>query len=131
MTEIMENLFVGNWMEAKSCSDEFYVVTVAHDSPFVGKEHFKLVDGPGNDPDMIVRAARSVCIAHRDGKKVMVHCHGGRSRSGAIAVLSVMMITGENLCRCYDLVKDKHEITRIHPYLSEILLSYDREKERI
>jgi protein-tyrosine phosphatase len=129
MTELIPNLFIGNWHEAKVHSMGMYVVTVAHDSPFVGEEHFKLVDGPGNDPDVLIAAAEAVWQAYSKGLRVLVHCHGGRSRSGAVAVIAVMKILDKRLCEAYDFVKDKHEITRIHPYLSEILLGYEMRKK--
>ncbi len=129
MTEVIPNLFIGNWRDAERAAfdaahngSSMHIVTVAHDSPFVGNLHFKLVDGPGNDPEILRAAAESVSTAYKLGMRVLVHCHGGRSRSGAVIVLVVMSILGTGLCEAYDLVANKHEITRIHPYLSKIML---------
>lgn len=125
MTEVHPNLFIGNWHDAQRHLDSMYVVTVAHDSPVTGSAKFPLVDGPGNPPELVIEAARHAAEAHKAGKKVLIHCHGGRSRSGVVTVAALMLITGNNLCNCYDQVKDHHEITRIHPYLSLILLSHE------
>jgi len=99
-----------------------YIVTVAHDSPVTGNAKFALVDGPGNPPELIIEAARCAAAAYGSGNRVLVHCHGGRSRSGVVMVATLILITGRPLCECYDMLKDKHETTRIHPYLSLLLL---------
>lgn len=125
MTEVIPNLFIGNWKDAELHANELYVITVAGDSPFIGNEHFKLNDGPGNPPGLLESAADSVHKAYSNGKKILIHCHGGRSRSAAVTVLSIMKILNKNLCEAYDLAKDKHDITRIHPYLSKILLEIE------
>lgn len=125
MTELIPRLHISNWHEAKD-SRGMHVVTCAHDSPFVGQEHFKLVDGPGNSADMLVAAVEAVCAAYRAGKNVLVHCVGGRSRSAAVVVAAAKVLTGKSLCEMYDLLLAKHDFTgggaRIHPYLSVLLV---------
>ncbi len=128
MTELIPNLFIGNWHQARD-SQGCYIVTVAHDSPFVGDEHFKLVDGPGNDPAVFEAAVEAVVAAHRTGKKVLVHCIGGRSRSAAVIVAAAVHLTGRPLCELYDLLLAKHDFTgggaRIHPHLAVLLLGHE------
>lgn len=46
MTELIPDLFIGNWHEARDADERFYVITVASDSEFIGDRHFKLIDGP-------------------------------------------------------------------------------------
>jgi protein-tyrosine phosphatase len=121
VTEVIPRLLIGNRRDARDNHVSLYVVTVAVDSEFIGHEHFKLVDGPGNDPALLRSAARAACEAHRTGKKVLVHCHGGRSRSGAVVVLVLMELTGKNLCEAYDHLIAQHTQTRIHPFLSKML----------
>jgi len=125
MTEVIQNLFIGNWHEARDAQG-MYVVTVAIDSEFIGHEHFKLIDGPGNNVEEFCNAVDSVCKAHRNGDKVLVHCVGGRSRSAAVIVAAVTVLTGTSLLNAYDALIYKHDFTgsgaRIHPYLSLILL---------
>jgi len=125
MTELIPNLFIGNWHEARD-SQGFYVITVAHDSGFVGHQHFRLVDGPGNEASVFKEAVEAVCCAYRENKKVLVHCVGGRSRSAAVIVAAATKLTGRPFCEVYDDLLRKHDGTgkgaRIHPYLSLLLL---------
>lgn len=128
MTEVIDKLFIGNWHDAQRQmvgSPRMHVVTVAQDSPITGDKKFSLVDGPGNPPELIIEAAKYVAEVHERGEQVLVHCHGGRSRSGVVTTAALMLITKKNLCECYDLLKDQHEITRIHPYLSLILINHE------
>lgn len=111
MTEVMPNLFIGHWMDARDVrhpGSAFHVVTVAHDSPVTGDAKFDLVDGPGCDPEAIEAAAAHVAEAHRAGKRVLVHCHGGRSRSGIVTVLAMALITGRQFFECYDALMNSH-----------------------
>lgn len=123
MTEVIPNLFIGNWQEAKKSSlSGMYVITVAVDSPYVGNEHFKLIDGPGNQRETFDSAVDSVVKAFSEGKRVMVHCVGGRSRSGAVLCKSVARILGKNICEAYDMIAARHDPIRIHPALSEFVI---------
>lgn len=122
MTEIIPRLFIGNWHDAQQHLTDMHVVTVAHDSPVTGNAKFGMVDGPGNTPELVIDAARYAAEAHSKGDRVLIHCHGGRSRSGVVSVATLMLVTGKSLCESYDLLKDRHEMTRIHPYLSLLLL---------
>ena len=128
MTELIPNLFIGNWHEARAAHG-FHIITVAVDSEFVGHEHYKLVDGPGNAPSVFGDAVDAVRRAYRDGKKVLVHCIGGRSRSAAVIVAAAHMLTGRPLCEVYDDLLRKHDGpgtgARIHPHLSILLLEYE------
>lgn len=128
MTELIPNLFIGNWHEARSAQG-FYIVTVAGDSPFVGQEHFCLIDGPGNDTEVFRQAVNAVHVACQQNKKVLVHCIGGRSRSAAVIVAAATKLTGRPLCEIYDELLRKHDGpgygARIHPHLSKLLLEYE------
>lgn len=122
MTEVIPRLFIGNWHDASRYLGTMHVVTVAHDSPVTGHAKFDLVDGPGNNKETLIAAIEYAYEAYQRGETVLIHCHGGRSRSGTVTVAALVKITGKNLCECYDMLKDKHHETRIHPYLSLMLL---------
>ena len=121
MTELIPRLFIGNWHEARDSRD-FYKITCAIDSEFIGDQHFKLIDGPGNSPELFASAVDAVCEAYKSPHKILVHCVGGRSRSAAVIVASAARITGRPLCTIYDTLLGRHDCTRIHPYLSLLLL---------
>lgn len=124
MTEVIPNLFIGNWQEAREAANERnkYIITVANDSPFIGDEKFDLVDGPGNDINIFLNAVKATVSSYRYENKVLVHCHGGRSRSGVVVVAAIMILMNKNMCEAYDLLANKYERTRIHPHLSKFLL---------
>ncbi len=71
----------------------------------------------------------AVVNAFRAGKKVLVHCVGGRSRSAAVIVAAATMLTGRPLCSVYDELLSKHDErgsgARIHPHLARFLLEYE------
>lgn len=125
MTELIPNLFIGNWHEARGAQG-FHVITVAHDSEFIGHQHFKLIDGPGNEEVEFRNAVDAVCESHRKGDKVLVHCIGGRSRSAAVIVAAAVRLTGRSFCDVYDELLRKHDGAgwgaRIHPHLALLLL---------
>ena len=127
MTEFIPNLYIGNWHEAR-VAQGFYIVTVAEDSEFVGNEHFKLVDGPGNEETIFQEAVDAVCGAYRNNQKVLVHCIGGRSRSAAVIIAAAVVLTERPFCELYDELLRKHDGpgtgARIHPHLSTMLLEY-------
>lgn len=125
MIELIPRLSIGNWHEARSAQG-FHVITCAVDSEFIGHEHFKLIDGPGNDQQVFNAAVEATCKAHDEGKTVLVHCIGGRSRSAAVIVAAAVRITKKPLCEVYDRLLHLHDGpgygARIHPYLSVMML---------
>lgn len=123
MTELIPGkLYVGNWQEAQNASLNFFIVTVANDSPFVGNAQFGLIDGPGNSIDLFWEAVESVTELVKENRgPVLVHCVSGRSRSVAVCVAAYRQIQGINLCEAYDQVIAKHDRSRIHPHLSKII----------
>lgn len=128
MTEVIPRLYIGNWRDAEQHINSMYVVTVAHDSPIIGNVKFNLIDGPGNDIKVLMEAVTHAYDAYHRGEKVLIHCHGGRSRSGTVLVAVLAKITGRNLCECYDFVLSKHHETRIHPYLAIMLMEVLNDK---
>lgn len=123
MEEIIPGLWVGNWQSAQK-SQGMHVITAAIDSPHIGHEHFKLVDGPGNPPELFSAAVdATVTAVEISGKPVLVHCVGGRSRSCAVAAKAISRLQRCTIHEAYDKLIAKRESTRIHPALSW-LLSY-------
>lgn len=123
MTELIPRFYIGNWREAQIAPENFHVVTCMNDeSGFCRNARFELVDGPGNEITLLIAAIEHVVKTYAEGATILVHCHGGRSRSATVSIASIAKIRCLSLCEAYDLVKDKHEITRVHPYLSKMLL---------
>lgn len=123
MTQLTETLYIGDWHEAKRCSDKG-IITVAIDSEFIGHEHYKLVDGPGNDPNLFYEAIDAV-VRSAKVRPTLVHCIAGRSRSAAVAVAAISDLLDIGVCSAYERLIKLHDRTRIHPALSRLLLSLE------
>lgn len=123
LTKLIDRLSIGNWQDAERHAPNYHVVTVAVDSPFIGHEHFKLVDGPGNPPQVFHAAVAATIAAHKHGRDVLVHCVGGRSRSAAVCVAAITALQNRSVFDAYEHVITKHSEARIHPYLSKFLTS--------
>lgn len=129
MTEVIEDLQIGNWMEAKEAHDNgAHVVTVAIDSPFIGDKHFPLIDGHGNDPEVFYSAVRYVVekyvanIASGSNQRILVHCVAGRSRSAAVIVKVLKILLQESISEAHNLLVSRHNATQIHPALMPFLI---------
>ena len=78
---------MGDWQDAKYHQKEFdEIFTVAKDSPFVGNHFYGLVDGPYPDNEILLPNAIDDLLNVRKkdwqlGKRILVHCVGGFSRS--------------------------------------------------
>lgn len=95
ITYILDNVAIGNSQDSKNVKNEQFdsVLNVAIDLDI--KDEFKwrhkvgLLDGPGNHPDMMVAAVLALHALVNSGKRVLVHCHAGKSRSVMITSLYV------------------------------------------
>lgn len=120
-SQLTDHLWIGNWQDAKNSNGSHYVITVAHDSPFVGNEHYPLVDGPADQRQIFYNAVKATVDAIEQGKPVLVNCHGGRSRSAAVCVAALALFSDENVYSVYEKVIAAHPETRIHPALALFL----------
>lgn len=123
LTKLIDRLEIGDWFAARDlASSGRWIVTVAIDSPVVGNQHFRMVDGPGNEEKLFRDAVDAVVGAHRNGKSVLVHCVGGRSRSAAVCAAAIAQLKQKTLCEAYDFVIATHPPARIHPHMGKFLL---------
>lgn len=87
MTKITDSVFIGNSQDARqpdsSKIDAVLNVAVDLDTLEKFKERYKvgLVDGPGNSQGTFVSAVLLLHSLVKENKRVLVHCHEGRSRS--------------------------------------------------
>ena len=96
--EVAPNVYIGGWHAARDFAPSFdIVVNVAVDAPNFGGPHFHLVDGPGNPPELMREAVTCVEVAIRQGKRVLVHCVGGRSRSLTVVAEAIRRVHGTPL----------------------------------
>ncbi len=88
--EITPKISVGGWGAAKEKSQDFdCVVNCATDAPHTSGAHFHLVDGPGNNPLEMQKAADEVCRAIKANQKILIHCLAGYSRSVVVTALGM------------------------------------------
>ena len=90
MSEIAANLHVGGWHDARDRRAEFdVIINCAVDAPHNGDHQFSLVDGPGNDPQEFAAAVDEVYRHFSAGKRVLVHCVAGMSRSVTVTAAAL------------------------------------------
>lgn len=117
MNQVASNLWIGGWSSARDCRDQFdVVVNVAIDAPHNGDYHFNLVDGPGNDPQEFERAVECVRSALVGGKKVLLHCVAGRSRSVTVGAAATAKATGDDFEEVLRRFKVSRGLGDVHPF---------------
>jgi predicted protein tyrosine phosphatase len=93
--EIFHGVWVGGWSAARNYGHHFQIiVNCAVDAPHTRGEHFRLVDGPGNETQEFEKAVACVMDAIRSGEKTLVHCVAGRSRSLVVAATAISCCRG-------------------------------------
>ena len=103
--KILPNLFLGDFEFTKEQVDSLginYVLTVNLSKHELTTDHVPLWDGISNegyvnDPVDYFRAVSLIKTNIREGKKVLVHCRAGLSRSVFIIMLYLYLIKNESL----------------------------------
>lgn len=104
MMKFADNLWVGNSRDEQT-ADVDAVLNVAKDLaptrgwPKVDYMHVGLVDGPGNPLSAYCAAVLALATLMRTGKRVLVNCHEGRSRSVSVAIMYLALVAN---CRSWD-----------------------------
>jgi hypothetical protein len=90
------------------------VVQLALEEPPLQPPHeliccrFPLLDGPGNDPDLLALAAATVARLLRRGVPTLVCCGGGMSRSPAVAAAALALALRQDPDECLKRVAEHH-----------------------
>lgn len=121
INHIIDNIFLGDWQDAKNHSDQFVdIFTVAKDSPFIGNHFYPLVDGTSPENGRLLTNAIGDLLEIREedwlfNKMILVHCICGFSRSVAV-VAGYMVRMGYS-----DTVEDAlYYIKKIRPLANPI-----------
>lgn len=101
MIQFAENLWVGSSTDGQY-ADVDAVLNVAKDLhirrgwPDIQYAQVGLVDGPGNLPASYHAAVLTLAAMVKTGKRVLVHCHEGKSRSAAVVIMYLSATAGRN-----------------------------------
>lgn len=105
MLKIADGVFVGDLSNEKITGDITAILNVAVDLPptrcwpKVTYLHVGLVDGPGNPIPAYCAAVLSLVSLVQQKKTVLVCCHGGYSRSVAVALMYLSLTEGKHMER--------------------------------
>jgi hypothetical protein len=121
-TEISDRLWAADLLGATSASDDWAVVSLCRtDGRFVGhpvRREVFLIDREGDANgalrDAVTDAVESIEAFLQEGRTVLVHCHGGRSRTGLILRAWAMSANGLTAAESDAWLKERW--TRYAPY---------------
>ncbi len=100
MIQITDKLWVGNSLDGEKAEVDA-VLNVARDlhikrgHPDIEYMQIGLMDGPGNELDVYCGALLALNSLLKRFDKVLVHCHEGKSRSMAVAMMYVILKRGK------------------------------------
>jgi protein-tyrosine phosphatase len=101
ITQITPQVSIGDSQDATSITNDKFdcALNVAIDLD-IGDTNIKrhkvgLLDGPGNDPALFISAVIVLYSLAKSGKRILIHCHEGKSRSVMVcsAFLAVQELT--------------------------------------
>ncbi len=93
MNKITESIWLGNSTDARTPNGMDAILNCAFDlaCPYqwgtIYSAHCGLTDGPGNPMSAYYSAVAQLGALLRMGKKVLVYCHDGYSRSAAVVMM--------------------------------------------
>lgn len=95
--QVMNNLWIGGWSAARDYGHMFdVIINVAKDAPDHGSHYkFSLVDGPCEQQPEFEAAVNCIGPEFSSGRRVLVHCVAGYSRSLVSAAKAVSIATNE------------------------------------
>src|SRR5262245_15992150 len=76
-----------------------------------------MVDGPGNDPGLFLQALDAIHAAVDSGRRILVHCMAGRSRSVLVVALYLAVTRGVPLEEAIRIVGERRTIAAVDPAL--------------
>lgn len=119
ISEIIDNIYIGNWHDARDFSNLFITFTVAFDSPFKSPQgfYYKIEDSKNASYDELLSAIKSLYRIRITNKtnKILVHCVAGLSRSAVVVAGYLMLRYKMEAYESINFIKDRRTI--IHPNL--------------
>jgi protein-tyrosine phosphatase len=128
ITYITDEVAIGNSQDSTHADNKQFdaVLNVAIDfdimDGFKWRHKVGLLDGPGNDPLMFASAVILLHSLVRRGKKVLVHCHEGKSRS-VMVVAAWMWARGYEFDATLEQIMKVRGVDQYRPALRELAVS--------
>jgi atypical dual specificity phosphatase len=125
MNEVVDGIFVGTVSDAEDGSllgdrDIDVVVSLTHDDPDTGavaRVDAPMTDGPQNEYSAFADAAETVVTRRDAGRRVLVHCSAGASRSPAVAAAAMTRLTDRDLGEAFEEVSARRSEADPHDAL--------------
>lgn len=131
INEIIDNIYIGTWNDAKLYQSNFTIFTVAWDSPYKSQNHlYGLVDG-GNEPHpddrrIFFSAVEDlITTREKENKLILVHCMSGMSRAPSVVAGYIIYKYKLNTTDSLQLIKNVRPV--INPALKFIKLLNEAE----
>ncbi len=121
MIQVADNLWVGNSHDGQNAEVDA-VLNVAVDLhikrgwPGIVYAQVGLVDGPGNTLGSYHAAVLVLSALMNTGKRVLVHCHMGQSRSVAVVVMYLHLVGGRGWDNILTLLRERVEVEMPEPH---------------
>jgi protein-tyrosine phosphatase len=116
MDWITENIAIGNYLDAEQPDDKVDAILCLkenccnEDNSDYDIVAIPLIDGSGNDPRAFNDAVDFIDDVVSSGKKILVHCHAGRSRSVCIVARYFMVKHNLTVHQALQKIQAKREI---------------------
>jgi hypothetical protein len=127
VTKVTDNIWIGNSDDAKhadlntegisailNCAHDLQGVRGWGDNVLYGQ--CGLQDGPGNRLSTYHAAVLMLYSMIADGRKVLVHCHMGQSRSVAVAIMYLHMTQGRGWDYWRKVIRERRETPEHTPH---------------
>lgn len=125
MDEVFNDIYVGTESDA---GDESLlrkhgvdtVISLTHSNPETGditRIDVPMVDGPQNSYQAFAEAVETVVEQREDGRRVLIHCSAGSSRSPSVAAAAITHLTEKDLNEAFNQIIERRAETDPHDAL--------------
>lgn len=93
MRQVRDNLYISDLRGAEQQGDKFEtVISLSFTNPDVENNHIPLQDNKKHDYELFKKAVEETVESLESGKKTLVHCQAGISRSVSVASAALAVI---------------------------------------
>lgn len=132
-THIIDNIYIGDCLDAEEHKDEYEIFTVADDAEFKSESHFyPLTEKYNIENEKILLWAILNLIKIRNNapsKIILVHCARGLSRSPAVIIGYMIATRSHTLYDAKIYMENLNRTLMINHQLQQLLIDFSKEKE--